>query len=475
MTYPVKRVHLIAICGMGMGSLAGLLKARGCVVTGSDQNIYPPMSDQIASLQIPVKVGFSPDNLFPRPDLVVVGNAVSRNNPEVEATLKNKIPYLSMPQAVDQFFLRDRISVVVAGTHGKTTTSGLLAWLLERTGCAPGFLVGGVLNNFGRSYQLGSGRHFVVEGDEYDTAFFDKGPKFLHYHPQVLILNPIEFDHADIYRDLPQMMTAFERLVSSLDPGCLVIAHAQNSNVRSLLPRLSCRAITFGFSPDAEVGADQLQLSPTTRFRLLYKGKGLQPKPQGEITSPLMGRHNAENLLALIALFLEWGKPLKELQAALTEFKGVKRRQEILGIHEGITLIDDFAHHPTAIRETLQAIRGRYPQSRLVALFEPRSNTTRRSIFQNDFPAAFEAADRVFLGPVYLPEKIPPSERLDLAKLVEELERRGKSARSFDSIDTLAETAAREAIPGDVYCLMSNGSFGNLSQKLLAHWSGREG
>ena len=463
----MKRVHLIAICGMGMGALAGLLKARGFEVTGSDQNVFPPMSDQLAALGVSVQSGFSPENLNPAPDLVIIGNAVSRNNPEVEAVLAKGIPYSSMPQCLWERFLQERFRIVVAGTHGKTTTTGLLAWLLERTGNSPGFLVGGLLPNFGGSSQLGEGNCFVVEGDEYDSSCFDKGPKFLHYRPQILILNPIEFDHADIYRDLPHLMTSFEKLVDAMPKEGLVIAHAANSNVRSLLSRIPCRTVTFGITAGADVAATDLRLEEKIRFRLQLRGKD-----QGELSTPLIGRHNVENLLGVLAVTTELGIPLSSLQLPLSEFRGVKRRQEVLGTFRGVTVIDDFANHPTAIRETLRALRGRYPRARLWAIFEPRSHTTRRRIFQREFVEAFSAADRVVLGAVYQPERIPPDERLDPGQLVADLVRNGKEASYLPAVDEISAAAAREARSGDVICLMSNGSFGDLAGKLIARLQG---
>lgn len=461
------KIHLIAICGMGMGPLAILLKEKGYEISGSDQNIYPPMSDQLAQWGIPVKRGYSPENLNPAPDLVVIGNAVSRNHPEVEATRTRNIPYLSMPEALDRFFLKDRTPLVVAGTHGKTTATALLTWLLERTGQKPGYLVGGILKNFNRASGAGGGKYFVVEGDEYDSAFFDKGPKFLHYHPEYLILNPIEFDHADIYRDLPHLMTSFEKLIEMMPKHGVVIAHAANANARSLLSRIPCRTVTFGIGFDADFSATDIRLEEESRFRLMVRGK-----KSLELASPLIGRHNVENLLAVVALLFELGIGVEPIPAALAEFQGIRRRQEILGTFRGVTLVDDFAHHPTAVRETLAALRTRYPRARIHAIFEPRSQTTRRKVFQTDFASAFGAADRVIFGPVYQPEKIPPEERLDPEAIVADLARQNKEAAALPSVEAIAESVGLEARSGDVVCLMSNGSFGGLAAKLATRLQG---
>lgn len=463
----MKKIHLIAICGTGMGSLAGLLKEKGYEVTGSDANVYPPMSDQLAALGIPVRIGFHPRNIEETgPDLVIVGNAVSKDNPEVGAVLERKLPMMSMPEAVEKIFLADRISLVVAGTHGKTTTCGLLAWILDRCGKSPGFLVGGILKNFDRSCQFGGGDYFVIEGDEYDSAFFDKGPKFLHYRPRYLILNAVEFDHADIYRDLDHLMEAFSRLLSLIPPEGLILADGDNPNVRRLLAKPPCRVLTFGFLPEADLRAEGVSLDEKTRFRLLKQGKEVGP-----VISPMIGRHNIKNLLGVIGLLLEIGIPLREINSALSEFQGVKRRQEVIATIRGITIIDDFAHHPTAIFETLSALRSRYVQGKLWAIFEPRSNTTRRNVFQKDFVGAFDPADEVILAPPWLPEKIPAGERLDPARLIRELVEHGKKARYFSTADPVGEivaTVAREAVPGDVLCIMSNGGFGGIHEKMVS-------
>ncbi len=461
-----QKIHMIAICGTGMGSLAGLLKLKGFEVTGSDTGIYPPMSDQLASLKIQVLSGYTPENLDKtKPDLVIVGNAVSETNEEVLALQNLGLPRFSMPEAIEKLFLADHFPIVVAGTHGKTTTSALLAWLLERTGQSPSFLVGGILKNFGSSYQLGSGDYFVIEGDEYDSAFFDKKPKFLHYHPRMLILNPVEYDHADIYKNLDHVMQAFAELISLMPKDGLILACSDSPNVKKLISQSPCRVVTFGSRGPADLQAEKIRFGERTLFEVTRNGKSL-----GEVASPLLGRHNADNLLGVIGILLELGIPLKETNTALLEFRGVKRRQEVLATIRGITLIDDFAHHPTAVLETLKAVRHRYPEGKLWAIFEPRSNTTRRKVFQKDFVTAFEPADEIIFAAPYLPEKIPEEERLDPLQVVEDLKTHGKKARYFSSashIDEIVGTITREANSKDILCFMSNGGFGGIYEKMM--------
>lgn len=466
-----KKVYLIAIGGTGMASLAGLLKEKGYEVSGSELTLYPPMSDQLAELKIPVKTGWQPANLRDAdgslPDLVIVGNAVSKDNPEAQEVVRLGLPTFSMPQALGELFLREHFPIVIAGTHGKTTTCGLMAWILERTGQSPSFLIGGIVNNFHRSYQIGHGDYFVIEGDEYDSAYFDKGPKFLHYRPQMLILNPVEFDHADIYRDLNHVLSAFEKLLTLLPKEGLLVANWDSENVRRLCQpgsgkNVPCRLLKTGLHPEAELRAERINLTSPPSFDLILRGKSL-----GRVQSPLLGQHNLQNLLSVLGIALELGIPLVEIQEALNEFQGVKRRQEVLGVIHGRTLIEDFAHHPTAIRETLAAIRAAYPQGRLWALFEPRSNTTRRRVFQQEFVQAFAAADEVLLAPVYQPEKIQESERLDEDQLVQDLKKHGKKARRGSSIEAMVQIVAEESRPEDIICLMSNGSFGGIYARMI--------
>ncbi|MBI1909780.1 MAG: UDP-N-acetylmuramate:L-alanyl-gamma-D-glutamyl-meso-diaminopimelate ligase [Deltaproteobacteria bacterium] len=465
----VKKVHLIAICGMGMGSLAGLLKEKGFEVTGSDDNIYPPMSTQLESLGIPLYQGYRPENLSSNLDLVIVGNAVSRTNPEVTALLEGgrlaqkKIPTLSMPQALFEFFLKEKTPLVVAGTHGKTTTASLLAWILNHAGRDAGFLIGGILKNFKKSYHLGGGPYFVVEGDEYDTAFFDKGPKFVHYAPQMVLLGPVEFDHADIYKDLNDVMGAFEKLIPVIPPNGFLVACADSPQTLKLASLFSGRKTTYGFSLQAEWRAEQITFTAEeANFQVVYRGKRL-----GSVRSPLAGRHNIQNLLGVIALTTNIGFCLEEINRALARFESVKRRQEVRGTVHDVIVVDDFAHHPTAIAETITAIRSRYPGHFLWALFEPRSNTSRRNIFQGEFVQSLAGADEVVIADLYQPEKIPAGERLDPQKLAGDITQGGTRARFIPAVPEIVSTVVREVVPPAVLLVMSNGGFGGIHSKLL--------
>ncbi len=462
----MQKIHMIAICGTGMGSLAGLLSGRGHPITGSDLNVYPPMSTQLEALGIKIIQGFDPKNIEEtNPDLVIIGNAVSKDNPEVQEVMRRKLPYYSMPQAIEELFLKDKFPIVIAGTHGKTTTSSIAAWLLERTGQSPSFLVGGILKNFNASWQVGAGDYFVIEGDEYDSAFFDKEAKFLHYHPQILLLNPVEFDHADIYRDLEHVLSAFQKLVAPMPPSSLILASHDCHNMPKIIAKTKARIKTFGLSSEADVRADNVQFSPATSFDLVISGKKI-----ARFTSPLLGEHNLKNLLGVLGILIELGINPEAIQTALDEFQGVKRRQEILATVNGITIIDDFAHHPTAIRETIAALRKKYVKQKLWILFEPRSNTTRRKVFEQEFLTAFDQADEILFAPPYAPEKIPEEERLDPEKVIQGLIQRGKKARLANPknpIDEIVEQVATEARDGDVVCIMSNGGFGGIYQKLI--------
>jgi UDP-N-acetylmuramate: L-alanyl-gamma-D-glutamyl-meso-diaminopimelate ligase len=459
-----RHVHLIAICGVAMSALAGMLQARGFRVTGSDQNVYPPMSTQLAALGIEVRQGFSPDHLDDKPDLVVVGNVVSRDNPEVGAMLARGLPFVSMPQALAEFFLQDRHPVVVVGTHGKTTTASLLAWVLQAAGLEPSYMIGGIPHNFGMNYRLGSGRLFVLEGDEYDTAFFDKGPKFLHYRPQSAILTSVEFDHGDIYRDLDHVKAAFRRFVHILPPDGYLAACIEFAHVRDLLRTAPCAWEGYGFTAEASWRAvDEVWDETSCQFQVLHRGT-----PIGAIRWSLPGRHNIQNALGVIAVARHLGVPFERLQEGFASFRGVKRRQEIRGVVRDITVIDDFAHHPTAIRETLTALKTRYRDRRLWAIFEPRSATSRRAIFQEAFVDAFAPADRVLIASLYNPEAIPVRERLSPERLARDLaEQHGKEACYVAEVEAIIACVAGEARPGDVVVIMSNGGFGGIHDKLL--------
>jgi UDP-N-acetylmuramate: L-alanyl-gamma-D-glutamyl-meso-diaminopimelate ligase len=462
----VRHVHLVAIAGVGMAALAGMLKQRGYRVSGSDEHVYPPMSAVLARLGIPVLEGYAAANLTPRPDLVVIGNKVSRGNPEAEAVLADGLPYLSLPEALAEFFIAGRRSLVVAGTHGKTTTTAMLGWVLECAGRDPSLMVGGESLDFGGNFKLGGGAEFVVEGDEYDSAFFDKGPKFLHYRPSALILTAIEFDHADIYRDLEAVKAAFRALVALLPSGApLIVAQAFPHAVEVATGATTARVIQFGAHDPAEWRiADLRDAAGRLAFSVLHRGR-----VEGELSLRLPGAMNACNALGVYALARELDVAHADIARALASFSGVARRQEVVGEFDRVTLIDDFAHHPTAVAGTLAAIAARYPRRRLWALFEPRSNTSRRRVFQRDYVDALAAADRVVVGGVFqkLSDAVDAAELFSPEQLVSDLTARGCSARALPTSAEIAAAVAAETTPDDVVVMMSNGDFGGLRAKLV--------
>jgi len=462
----IRHIHLIAIAGVGMATIAAMLKERGYCVTGSDQGVYPPMSDFLAEAEIPVMQGYRAENLTPAPDLVIVGNAVSRTNPEVAALQETSIPYLSFPQALAQFFLDGKRPLVVAGTHGKTTSTALLAWVLEQAGRHPGLLVGGLSKNFSRGYQLGTGEFFVVEGDEYDSAFFDKGPKFLHYQPQAVLLNAVEFDHADIYRDLEHVKDAFGRLLAIVPSGAPLLVCSDFPAAVDVAQAAQKPFGTFGLdgNPDwhvRDVRDDGSYLSFTVTHR---------QKEVHRFALSLMGWMNVRNALGVSALCLELGLSAAEIALGLKSFLGVERRQELVGEVNGITIIDDFAHHPTAVTVTIEAVRLRYPNRKLWAVFEPRSNTCRRRIFQKPLANALSRADWAVIGPVHTKPQDPlaAEDLFSPAELVADLETMGRGAHTGQSVDEICDFLTDACRPEDVVLIMSNGSFGGLPRKLLA-------
>jgi UDP-N-acetylmuramate: L-alanyl-gamma-D-glutamyl-meso-diaminopimelate ligase len=460
----LKHIHLIGICGTAMASLAALLQQRGFKVTGSDSAVYPPMSDFLASLNIPVSQPYTEANLSPRPDLVIIGNAISRGNAELECVLDQRIPFASLPQVLYDEFLRDRERLVVAGTHGKTTTTSMLAWIFQSVSRSPSFLIGGIAENFGASIQLGSGAEFILEGDEYDTAFFDKGPKFLHYFPDSVILTSVEFDHADIYRDLDAVKTAFKRLVNLVPRRGRIIAYDANPNVDECLGRALCPVERYGFSESSHWRIADLMFEPErTHWSVLREGK-----PWGSFEFDLAGEYNVLNATAAAAMAASYGVTANSIAEALRGFKSVKRRLEVKAEVRGVTIIDDFAHHPTAIAETLKALRTRYPGRRLWTLLEPRSNTLRRNVFQQELVSSLALADRVILAGVFKSEAIPESERLDLDAVVRELNQRGAPTRQLPDADAIVSAIAPELAPGDVVAILSNGGFGGIYDKLPA-------
>jgi UDP-N-acetylmuramate: L-alanyl-gamma-D-glutamyl-meso-diaminopimelate ligase len=460
------KLHLIAICGTGMGSLAGLLKAAGHEVRGSDENVYPPMSTQLAEAGIPVYEGFRPGNLDWGPDRVVVGNVCRRDHVEVVAAGERGLELTSFPAVLEELFLAQGHSLVVAGTHGKTTTAALASFILYDAGRDPSFLIGGVPLDFGRGWRRGDGTAFVVEGDEYDTAFFDKGSKFLHYRPRTAILTSVEFDHADIFADLAAVKAAFTKFVALIPAdGLLVVAHS-SPEALDVARSARCRVVTYGLDPrsGADYTAEVVSGAPAGRqlFEVRHHGEALCLFETG-----MTGRHNLDNALGVIAAMRGVGLDAAEIARGLRRFAGVKRRQEIRGVAQGITIIDDFAHHPTAVRLTLQGLRARYGHAPLVAVFEPRSATSRRQVFQRDWAESFVDADEVLLAPLHAPEKVPASERLDVEQLVRDLRARGSGAHVMPTVDEMVEHLAGLA-PGTVVVVMSSGGFGGLHEKLLA-------
>lgn len=457
-----KHVHLIGICGTAMASLAGMLKQRGFKVTGSDTAAYPPMSNFLDALQIPVYQPFAVANLKSKPDLVVVGNAISRGNVELEYVLDERLRFCSLPQILHDEFLRGKEVLVVAGTHGKTTTTSMLSWIFHTSGQRPSFLIGGIAENFGSSFALGQGRYFILEGDEYDTAFFDKGPKFLHYFPDAVILTSVEFDHADIYKDLDAVETAFKRLVNLVPRRGRIIAHDEGDSVGRCVQRAFCPVERYGSSVAADWRVTNLKLEPTrTTWSVLHDGDHW-----ADFEFPLGGEYNVWNATAAAALAADHGISKEEIAAALKTFKTVKRRLEVKAEVNGITIIDDFAHHPTAIAGTLNALRFRYPGARLWAILEPRSNTLRRNVFHDELANSLALADEVVIAGVFKSDAIPPAERLNLDAVSDRIHQHGRRARVIADVDSIIATAAPEMRSGDVVAILSNGGFGGIYEKL---------
>ncbi len=458
----IRRIHLIAISGVAMTSLAGMLKSRGFEVSGSDHNVYPPASTLLERLGVPVRLGYRAENLDPAPDLVVVGNAVSRTNPEVAALLERGLSYVSMPQAIRQLFLAGKRSLVVAGTHGKTTSTAMLAWVLECAGREPSLMVGGDSLDFGGNFRLGRGEDFVVEGDEYDTAFFDKGPKFLHYEPRGLVLTGVEFDHADIYRDLRHVTDAFVRLLRIVPSEAPVVVCTDFGHADTAVGEAGRSVERFGLAPTADWQAVDLRdEGGWLRFSVRFAGR-----PEADLRLRLMGEMNARNALGVYALCRRLGLASEAIRPGLESFRGVRRRQEV--IHDGaITVIDDFAHHPTAISATLAAVRARYPGRKLWAVFEPRSNTSRRRTFQTEFAEALRGADAAVVAAVFFKDTdpIPEGDRLSVAKVVESLRAAGREAETFADNEGILGHLRRTVGPGDVVVFLSNGAFGGLPRR----------
>jgi len=454
----IRSVHFVGICGTAMASVAAAMRGMGVVVTGSDQNVYPPMSGFLADRQIEVMLGYAESNLAHKPDLVVVGNAISRGNPEVEALLDRKLRYCSLPELLKGFFLHGKRSLVVTGTHGKTTTAALLAWVFEHSGLNPGFLIGGIPHNLGQGARFTDSEWFVIEGDEYDTAFFDKRSKFVHYLPEVALINNLEFDHADIFPDLAAIQTSFRHFIRLVPRNGLLLANGDEPALAPLLDVTHCPVKRFGLGAHNAIQAFNLRLGATaSEFEI----------PSFKFHLNLVGELNVRNALAVVACAKHCGLSNKQIQSAFDTFKGIKRRMEVRGISGGVTVVDDFGHHPTAIRETLRALRLKYPHQRLWAVFEPRSNTTRRNVFQTELVTAFQDADAVVVAQVARLELLSPQERLDPERLMRDLQAAGKPSAYLPDADAIVAHLTGRVQGGDVVCVFSNGGFGNIHAKLL--------
>jgi UDP-N-acetylmuramate: L-alanyl-gamma-D-glutamyl-meso-diaminopimelate ligase len=464
----VKRVYLIGIGGTAMASLAGMLQQRGYEVGGSDEHVYPPMSTYLEQLGIPVLEGYTKEHLETfRPDVVVVGNVASPTNVEAAATLEMDLPYVSMPEAIYWLFIAGKHSIVIAGTHGKTTTTSLMAWLLEAAGRDPSMVVGGIPVNFNQNFKLGGGSDFVIEGDEYNTSFFDKGPKFLHYHANTLLVNNIEFDHADIYDDLNAIIEAFRKAVAQVAPTDVIVANGDDANVAQLRKDAKARWFTFGSAATGDIFATDVEFAPeTTSFTAWWEGK-----EWFRFRSTLSGRHNVLNVLADAAIARFRGLSAEEIQKGLESFAGIKRRMEVRGVERGVTVIDDFAHHPTAIATTLNGARRRYPGRRIWALFEPRSITSSRKEFEDGYIDAFHEADRVIIGPIFhlarYQERYGLDKMMSVPEIIKRLNRDGIATEQIDDFDDIAKHVAAETKNDDVVLVMSSGAFGGVHELIL--------
>lgn len=465
---PGSHVHLIGICGTAMASLAGILKDLGYKVTGSDQNVYPPMSTQLEQLGIPILQGFKKENLTPKPDLVIVGNVVSKTNPEAEALLASDIPYTSLPKALGEFVIAHRDSYVIAGTHGKTTTTSILAWVTDALKMEAGFLIGGIPLNYGLSFRAPKGNAFVIEGDEYDTAFFDKVPKFTHYRAKHVILTSIEFDHADIYRDLDHVKQAFRTLIEAIPADGSLIYNAEDKNILDLLKFCKAKNMaSYGEDTGDYQISDRQVIVGRNQFSVVKNGEAI-----ADIALKIFGKHNSLNAISVFALADTLGWPRQKVLQALADFKGVKRRQELLGEVNGITIVEDFAHHPTAVDLTLKCMRERYPGRRLLAVFEPRSATSRRAVFQEDYTRAFELADVIFMAQPFDQSKIGEGDRFSTDRVIAKLREKGKIAETAPDISGLLSRMTALTKKEDVILIMSNGGFDGIYQKLFQELNG---
>ena len=454
----IRSVHFVGIGGTAMASVAAAMRDKGVQVTGSDQNIYPPMSTFLAERKIEVMTGYAEPNLGHKPDLVVIGNAISRGNPEAEVVLDKKLRYCSLPELLKEFFIRGKRSLVVSGTHGKTTTTSLLTWVFEHNGLNPSYLIGGIPNIFGQGARFTDSEWFIIEGDEYDTAFFDKRSKFVHYLPEVAIINNLEFDHADIFENLGAIQTAFKRFINLVPRNGQLLANGDDPNLAPLLNVTHCPVKRFGLGEDNAWRAYNLTLAPTvTEFET----------PSFKFRIGLLGELNVRNALAVVACARHCGLKNNQIQSAFDTFKGIKRRMEVRGVSGGVTIVDDFGHHPTAIRETLRALRIKFKGQRIWAIFEPRTNTTRRNVFQTELVHAFADADAVVISQVARLELLQPQERLDPGRLMQDLKTSGKNAAYLPDVDAIVDHVSKGVEGGDVVCVFTNGGFGGIHGKLL--------
>ena len=463
----IKTVHFIGIGGTAMASAAAAMQDKGYIVTGSDQNVYPPMSTFLESKGIKYMSGYAEPNLAHKPDLVVVGNAISRGNPEAEYVLDKKLRYCSLPELLKEFFIRGKRSIVVTGTHGKTTTTSLLTWIFEHNGLNPSYLIGGIPNNFSQGARFTDSEWFIIEGDEYDTAFFDKRSKFVHYLPEVAIINNLEFDHADIFENLAVIQTSFKRFINLIPRNGQLFANGDDPNLAPLLNVTHCPIKRFGLGENNAWRATNLVLAPTvTEFEV----------PSFKFRLNLLGELNVRNALGAVAAARHCGLKNHQIQSAFDTFKGVKRRMEVRGVSGGVTVVDDFAHHPTAIRETLRALRVKFAGRKIWAIFEPRTNTTRRNVFQKELAEAFADADAVVISQIARLELLQPGERLDPTLLMADIKNLGKASAYLPDADAIVDHVGKGAEGGDVICVFSNGGFGNIHNKLLdrLNYAGRK-
>ncbi len=456
----IQKIHMIAACGTGMGTLACSLKEMGYTVSGSDQNVYPPMSDFLKEKGVELFQGYDPSHLDLLPDLVIIGNAVTRQNIEAQAVLTSSIPYVSMPQAVNQFLAKDKKIILVTGTHGKTTTSSIMAHILFSAGMDPSFLIGGILRDFNSSFRIGKGEYMVIEGDEYDTAFFDKGPKFMHYDPEIIIMTGVEFDHADIFMDIDHVKRAFSALIQKNEKTGHVIAFGDSLHLKEVLSESAVSIETYG-----EKAQWSFLNHKQEKSRTYFDVNG--PLESISIETSLVGRHNLFNAMACIATAKRIGISNTIIKAALNNFSGVKRRQEVRGVKDGITIMDDFAHHPTAVRETIRALKPYYKDGRIIAVFEPRTNTSMRKFFQDSYPDAFTEADMVCICEPSVKKNIPAHDRLSILKLISDIKKKGIRAFCFENTDSLISFLVSELRDKDLALIMSNGGFDNIHGKLL--------